>query len=247
MILVCPACSARYAVDPGSLGPEGRKVRCARCTHTWFQAPPAPVAAAPAAVPPLSAQPPVLATPAVPATVAVAAEAEAVPYRGNTLPATRPPDPPRPNTAAGWTLLVLLVVGLLTAAYIGRDAIVRQWPPAFRLYETLGIDVADLGRAAALSAGSGLELRDLAVAAVSDAAGPMLRVSGRIANVSDTARAVPLLTVTLTDSGSRALRGGTITVEPGRLEAGDTASFEARIPAPAADVSMVEVTAAEPG
>lgn len=40
MIITCPSCSARYPVDAASFAPSGRKVRCAKCGHTWHQAPP---------------------------------------------------------------------------------------------------------------------------------------------------------------------------------------------------------------
>ncbi|MFD0388840.1 MJ0042-type zinc finger domain-containing protein [Tistrella bauzanensis] len=39
MILTCPACSTRYTLDPQSLGPDGRKVRCTQCGHVWQQDP----------------------------------------------------------------------------------------------------------------------------------------------------------------------------------------------------------------
>lgn len=55
MIISCPACSARYAVDATKIGPRGRTVKCAKCAHTWLQPPPEdpaagapPTAAAPA-------------------------------------------------------------------------------------------------------------------------------------------------------------------------------------------------------
>lgn len=45
MIVTCPKCEARYAVDPLAIGPSGRTVQCARCDNRWFQrveGPPAP-------------------------------------------------------------------------------------------------------------------------------------------------------------------------------------------------------------
>ena len=40
MIITCPSCSAKFAVKAEAIGPEGRKVRCAKCRHDWFQDPP---------------------------------------------------------------------------------------------------------------------------------------------------------------------------------------------------------------
>jgi predicted Zn finger-like uncharacterized protein len=37
MIVTCPNCEARYAVDPLKIGPAGRTVQCARCDNRWFQ------------------------------------------------------------------------------------------------------------------------------------------------------------------------------------------------------------------
>lgn len=39
MILTCPECATQYVVKDGAIPPEGRKVRCASCKHSWFQSP----------------------------------------------------------------------------------------------------------------------------------------------------------------------------------------------------------------
>jgi predicted Zn finger-like uncharacterized protein len=36
MLIVCPNCATSYMIDPNSVGPAGRMVRCARCKSTWF-------------------------------------------------------------------------------------------------------------------------------------------------------------------------------------------------------------------
>ena len=35
MIVSCPACQTQFNVDPALLGPDGRKVRCAKCANLW--------------------------------------------------------------------------------------------------------------------------------------------------------------------------------------------------------------------
>lgn len=39
MILQCKNCNARYLVPDNAIGSEGRTVRCARCSHNWFEHP----------------------------------------------------------------------------------------------------------------------------------------------------------------------------------------------------------------
>lgn len=36
MLIVCPNCATSYMIDPTSVGPTGRAVRCVRCKTTWF-------------------------------------------------------------------------------------------------------------------------------------------------------------------------------------------------------------------
>jgi predicted Zn finger-like uncharacterized protein len=36
MLIVCPRCATSYMIDPSSVAPAGRTVRCARCKSTWF-------------------------------------------------------------------------------------------------------------------------------------------------------------------------------------------------------------------
>ncbi|MGA9443345.1 MAG: zinc-ribbon domain-containing protein, partial [Methyloceanibacter sp.] len=52
-LIICPACGTRYQIK-AAFPPEGRKVRCAKCSHVW-QAQPADQDAAP---PPAAATPP---------------------------------------------------------------------------------------------------------------------------------------------------------------------------------------------
>ena len=42
MLIVCPTCATSYMIDPATVGPSGRAVRCARCKATWFAGPTRP-------------------------------------------------------------------------------------------------------------------------------------------------------------------------------------------------------------
>lgn len=51
MELNCPQCAAHFLVPDGAIGPKGRKLKCAKCGHTWRQMPPEQDVPASAATP----------------------------------------------------------------------------------------------------------------------------------------------------------------------------------------------------
>jgi predicted Zn finger-like uncharacterized protein len=121
MILTCPACSTRYMVEPPDLGRSGRRVRCAKCGHSWTQGP----------------------APDLPKAVAVAAESEAEPIPRRAGP--RFQAKPARTGAVGWLIFLLVIGGGGFAGYKFRQQIVDHWPPATRLYTELGIPLRPIG------------------------------------------------------------------------------------------------------
>lgn len=63
MLLICPACTARYIVPDTAIGAGGRQVRCASCGHSWHAM---PLAVEPTASPELPLPDPVAAAAAPP-------------------------------------------------------------------------------------------------------------------------------------------------------------------------------------
>lgn len=67
MIVACPQCAARYRVDPSRVGPEGARLRCAKCESVFRVASASPQSAEGAAAPVETPQPQVAAAPSAPA------------------------------------------------------------------------------------------------------------------------------------------------------------------------------------
>lgn len=223
MIVSCPTCSTRYTLSDESLGTDGRKVRCARCGHTWWQMPervePEPVVAdAPTEI-----------RPAKPAAKAA----------GKSKP--KPPKAPRAkparSTVIGFALLGVLVAGTVAGGYFGRDAIVRSWPPAALLYETVGLPVEPPG--------FGLELRNVRSEQKAEGGTTVLLLDGEIANTTDVERALPPLRAIAFGADHKPLQSWTIEPSAPVLLPGAVVSFHHSQPDPG-PVTEVTITFGAP-
>ncbi|MEQ8967796.1 MAG: DUF3426 domain-containing protein, partial [Azospirillaceae bacterium] len=131
----------------------------------------------------------------------------------------------RGRRAAGWIGLVLLVGALIVAAAIARNEVVRLWPPAYAIYERLGlpVDLAALGDHPLV--GAGLAFQDVETRIVG-ADGDRLVVSGVVANTGDRPRPIPALEAVLIDGSGAALASWTFSVDQSSLAPGARALFE---------------------
>lgn len=250
MILICPACSTRYLVGAAAIGPAGRTVRCAKCSHTWHvdgveeaQAAPAPTPEPAADAEPAPSEPPA-APPAgdePPAAVETAEAAEGEPSppepevrieplpqrlkpipRGSGLPAL--PGEARRPLPIGWILLGLAVVGTIAGLALGRDAIVAAWPPANRLYASLGYPVE--------IPGMGLEFRNVVSTRTEEGGRQVLVVRGLIANITNGQRPIPGLRVALKDEQDRRVQEWSFKADAASVGPGESLPFETRIADP---------------
>jgi len=95
MHIVCPHCTTSYAINPATLGPAGRTVRCSRCKETWLARPEDAIemaAAMPAAMPDSAQSAPPTANDAAAEWEALAREEE-----GQDAPVVD-----SPSISAGW-------------------------------------------------------------------------------------------------------------------------------------------------
>jgi len=232
MIVVCPNCSTRYLVDPRALGAGGRRVRCAQCSHIWHHtpAPEALAEVATVAAPPAPESPP----------EAARAEPQAQEPPVEAEPAARRIQLPalagrrrQPWLAVGWIVL-LVVVGLAAGGTVWeRDAVIRAWPPAARLYSLFGLAVPQPGDVLKVTAQA---RRD------EENGVPRLVIEGEVANISPEAQQVPKLKVELTDAAKHVVQSWSFDVSTERLLPGASVPFTTSVARPNEAATGMSVT-----
>ncbi len=217
MILTCPACSTRFAVDDGALGTAGRRVRCGKCQHVWHQDPPIveeePFPTLFGQVAPDEAPPPTTID-----------DTEEPPVR-RPRPRAPEPEPERSRAGYAWAALVLVLALVIGGGWAFRDDLVKAWPSARRLYDLAGIPVEPLG--------AGLELRQVTWKRDQQGGVPVLLVEGDVANVSHEVRTVPRIRGALVGDGKE-VQHWEFAPSQAKLLPGETVHFHTELKNPAA-------------
>lgn len=217
MIVTCPNCGTRFQLEPEVLIPNGRRLRCVKCAHSWTERPPTAGRS--------------VATP----------EPEVVPDFGTERPRPTPRRPapvarrrPQPSsntgTLAAWGAFALVFFGLISGLLFAGDTVMRVFPPATTLYELIGLAEAP---------GSGLEVREVKVAPNAD--GSAIEISGEVVNVSSTSRKVPPMRATLFNN-RRELQSWTFPPPVGALDPGERVAFTRKLDKPRSDGNSLVVT-----
>jgi predicted Zn finger-like uncharacterized protein len=172
MVVTCPNCRARYAVDPLKIGPGGRTVQCARCDQRWFEKVEGPSPADEAAAAPEPPAPEVVIRPTT---------------SGASLPAVIPPKPPFPwARVIAAAVLVLVLIGAALFAF-------RHKLMALVAHEDAGLAPVMVA-AAPSSPRSRIEV-DLTASKI-DVVGGRYVVRGQVVNNGTAAGSTSLLRVT---------------------------------------------------
>lgn len=264
MRVTCPECESKFNVPDKALGTTGRKLRCSKCSHEWFQEPvaaePEPKSKSkgkpkpggkpsgkPAGKPKAKASPP------------PEPEFEEAPGPddgddgGFALRAERDDalDPPplggisrfrgsraaeRPKRRLPVALLVLAAAAVAIPAilFAARDSLVEAWPASALLYDTVGLHVT--------VPGEGLVLQNVFVQRRQEGSVPLLVVAGEIRNPGDRLRSLPALRGTVLDENGAALQSWLFAAEVPQLLPGDTGRFQSEFASPPDGASRVTVT-----
>jgi predicted Zn finger-like uncharacterized protein len=246
MILTCPECSTRYQAKDAAFLPSGRRVRCAKCGHSWHQDPPVAEAEAETLPPP---QPEAPAPEPVPEPAPEAArepgpssEPQAQPEPagpGADVPPaeagteTAEPVAAKPNQmkeqlalAGGWIGLVAVVLVIGWAAVSYREQVATLWPQSATFYSTLGLPVN----------ARGISFADVRYRREIEDKEAVLAVTGTLVNLTDRELAVPPIRVTLTGEDGHELYHWSFAPDVSVLRAGQRAGFRTRLSSPPAAV-----------
>lgn len=237
MIIVCPQCKASFLV-PASLFNKGagRVVRCAKCSHTWREA---PAPKTPSFTPPSQPE-----------------KSPSAPFR--TLePAAplSPQEPPKPTPPLRerfkglWDKLrKMIILGVLTAAgllvfllaslFAGQRYIVKTWPSALPYYQAVGLtESAD---------DTPLVIRNIKSERHYADGAMQLSVSGEIFNQTKTSHPVPLINVDALGPDERIIQSWRIKPTAATLGADSALPFSSSIISPEGTVVEVNLSFVEP-
>ena len=252
MILTCPNCDAKFNVKAELLGPAGRTVKCTKCGHRWHAEGEAPTSTIePSTIQPLPGIPPPPAPEpfvAKPREAALGRVPPAPPPDDRIAPTdaqdrTRPPQdfldaPPIPpesrferlpppnesSTLKYWILLFVLIAGVVAGAILLRKDIVAFYPPANKLFMTLGLPADTLGH--------GLAILKPDTAQRIEGDQRVLEVSGKIENTSGDVIDTPLLRAALLDTKGNELASWTFKAAQPRILPGEKIDYRTEIANP---------------
>jgi predicted Zn finger-like uncharacterized protein len=257
MDIACPSCAAAYKLDEATVGPKGRKVRCAACGEVWRVMPAESVPADPASTDlaliktetqsdwpsdtetvegaVTKAAPPEGEAATEPPAETAVPEPEAAPPKGAKL--VKDPNV-KTGKASAWRGLlswrVATVAGTLlalTAGLLEREAVVRLLPQTARLYAAAGFPVNLRG----------IEIRNVKSRLVVDGDEPVLVIDGDLVNVADRKVDVPRLHFALTGTDGRQVYVWSAQADRANLQPGETLNFRRRLAAPPAEAKNVSV------
>lgn len=259
MILTCPECATRYVVNAAHLRPSGRMVRCAKCSHTWFEDAPPPDPAEADLTPPPAPEPSPEQPAEAPATAEPAWRADERPRRGGPRTAARTnlpalPQEPRHGSPLGWLALVLFVAAVAGGVLAFPRSLVAAWPATAKLYDTLGMDPA---RMASLDPAEEappplppleqrLLFKDLQPAQQFIDGVLTLSITGRVHNVGAVSEQVPPIKVVLVDGQGLDLKTWTLEPRHQRLAPGASTDFATQLANPPPEAQDIRVTFEQP-
>lgn len=271
MILTCPECKSRYVVNPTALMPSGRTVRCAKCSHNWFEErPEEDVEVVPPVEDETGEKPEAEEAKEAPGEKAPAKEAAAeeketakseenddnFDFPINNPKKRRRPIPKGSNLPAlqnqkygsnklGWVFLLVFITAVVSLFLIMQEKITDNWPASKKLYYAIGLDGSEV-----VEPDEGPELKPISERLKIGGLAPRretinnisnLVIAGVIENISDEIQTIPELRVRLIDENRNVVREWSFSTEPSSLNPGETVNFQSSLPSPPPEARDISV------
>ncbi len=199
MILKCPSCDAKYEIADGAISAAGRNVRCAACGHYWFQKPDGieefSILEKENSIKVIKENPASKAKKKIGFALNSDAKNKAPHQRMRARAHNKIKASQIAGIAAGWFSATCILLSLGFVMTQNRVAIVKKWPKSASLFAALGAPVNLYG----------LEIKNVSLSVGQDEQGPRLIIKASIINVSNNAKTVPYLRVSLLDGNKNVL------------------------------------------
>lgn len=223
MILSCPSCDTRYRANPGAIGVNGRRVKCAACGHIWTARNEEEPVLEP--IDPIPPNPEPEAEPAAPKAPHRAFRERAEQRRQDQL---------KTAAASAWGGLAVAIAGVFAVSFLFRADIVSVWPRASSAYAAVGIEANAFGVA----------IDSLDVSRGEEHGIPTVELSGEVRNIDRQARAVPQLQARLLGENGESVLEWTIIPDAGMIGPGGSLAFTSVVTDPPGNAVEAEVTIA---
>ncbi|MDF2368628.1 DUF3426 domain-containing protein [Sneathiella sp.] len=233
MILTCTSCATRYSIDPATIGPEGRAVKCAKCGHKWREFPPEDTPKK--VVLEVSPENPETETSADSPDQGMSIEQMTAAKAGTAVAGSSE----KKRRWIAWLLLLLVLAVLVCGAYFGRKFVVQIWPGSAIAYQYLQIDVETQNQL-------GLEIHDLNTKSVLQNGVTTLTVSGIIKNVTESRQPVPRIKIALIDETGQSVYSWTTTAEDTEVPPWSQIEFSSSMNQPPEEAKNVKVDLVDP-
>jgi len=229
MILTCPSCATRYYANDSAIGPNGRTVRCAGCSHEWVAEPQLVLSATqpPKPEPLTRAQVERMRRAAEAPGPAPSAAARFRQQKAERLRRERVR-----AALAAWGVTGAALAASTGGAIVFRQDVAELWPRSASAFAAVGLDVNVYG----------LEFSDLAVERALEGPTPVLLVSGEVRNIGSGAKDAPPIRITLRDDHDREIFETVHRVDAPAIAAGQGTPFLIRVENP--PVEAVDLEAA---
>lgn len=249
MIITCPHCSTRYPVKPGAFASGPRKVRCAKCGHSWEQQPLEEGETPSAGATPATEAEPVKG-PAQPVFKREAEKDKAAARQPRQVETTTEAGESTTGgrirsfvhgaaavrrvrflTILGWITLIIFLGGTLGAGWVFRNEIASLWPATADVYKLTGQDINLRGVEFHKVRYERQEVNDL----------PVLAIMGEVVNVSDEPRVLPRLRIGLRNEKKKEIYHWTFALKERSLKPGQSVPFVTRLSSPPVETRDVEI------